>query len=70
MSNKHVNRLRVLRAERNISQMDAADAVAMSANRFWRIENGYTEPTDDEKEALARFFGVRVRDIFTSGRAA
>jgi transcriptional regulator with XRE-family HTH domain len=65
VSNRNANRLRVLRAERDISQMDAAANTGMGLNRWWRIENGYATPTPDEQKAIAKFFGVKARDIFT-----
>lgn len=58
------NRLRVLRAERRISQMDAAAHLGMSRDRFWKIENGFIEPTEDEERALARLFKVQLEEIF------
>ncbi len=60
------NRLRVLRAERRLSQMDAADKARMGVNRYWRIENGYADATADERAALARVFGVLESDVFPS----
>lgn len=58
------NRLPVLRAERAVKQTDVADAAGISANRYWRIENGETEPTDDERIVLARVLGVSQADIW------
>jgi DNA-binding XRE family transcriptional regulator len=46
--------------------MDAAAGLGMSLNRWWRIENGYTEPTPDEKQSIAAYFGKKVRDVFTT----
>lgn len=64
------NRLRVLRAEHRVSQMDAAAALDMSRDRYWKIENGFLEPSDDEAKALARLFKVEINDIFPSRVAA
>lgn len=58
------NRLPVLRAERDISQLDLAVKVGMSHNRYWRVENGYTEPTDEERNTLASTLGVPVAEIW------
>lgn len=63
------NRLRVLRAETRLTQYNAARKARISHNRFWRIENGYIEPTDDECARLARLFKVDVGQVFPS-RAA
>lgn len=58
------NRLRVLRAERLLSQMDTAARAGISHNRYWRIENGYTEPTPDERRELARVLGSTIAAAF------
>ena len=60
------NRLPVLRAERGVSQMDLAASVGISANRYWRIENGHTEPTSDERRDLAKAFGVSIAAVWPS----
>jgi DNA-binding XRE family transcriptional regulator len=57
-------RLRVLRAEHQISQMEAARHLGCGHNRYWRIENGFQEPTTQEKALLAALFKSRVSDIF------
>lgn len=61
---KFSNRLRVLRADRRISQMDLALEVGMGRDRLWRIENGYTEPTEDEMVAIANALGAQVDEAF------
>ncbi len=63
-------RLRVLRAERGLSQMDTAIKAGLALNRYWRIENGYSEATAEEKAALAKAFGVPVNDAFTEAIAS
>ena len=57
-------RLRMLRAERRLSQMDTALKTHIGINRYWRIENGYAEPTSEEREALAVFFSMTEADVF------
>lgn len=47
------NRLKVLRAECEISQMDLALTVGLSRDRYWRIENGYDDPSESERRKLA-----------------
>lgn len=64
MGKTSVNELRVLRARKRINQYDTALKAKISPNRYWRIENGYTQPTPDEREALARLFRVPVTDAF------
>jgi len=56
-------RLRVLRAERGLSQRDTAIKAKLALDRYWRIENGYAEPTSKEREQLARAFKVEVADV-------
>jgi transcriptional regulator with XRE-family HTH domain len=64
-------RLRVLRAERGLSQMDTAAKAGIALNRYWRIENGYVEPTDDERDALAsKAFDVPVAEAFPESVAS
>lgn len=71
MTNKpSTNRLRVLRAERRITQMDLSVKARVSMFRYWRIENGYIQPTDEELKALARALKVTAADIFPAGEQA
>jgi putative transcriptional regulator len=60
------NRLRVLRAERRISQLDLASKTGISTTRIWKIENGYADATPTDRARLARFFRVPVTDVFPS----
>jgi transcriptional regulator with XRE-family HTH domain len=57
-------RLRVLRAEHGLSQRDTAVKAKLALDRYWRIENGYAEPTPEERERLAGVFAVEVPDAF------
>lgn len=68
-------RLRVLRAERGISQMDTAARAKvagkpMALNRYWRIENGYSDPTPEEQDAIAAVFKVTTREAFPEAVAS
>lgn len=63
-----MDRLRVLRAERDISQLDLARQLGWSPARLWRIEHGDREATPGERQALADFFGTTVDAIWPSGR--
>jgi transcriptional regulator with XRE-family HTH domain len=74
------NTLRVRRAEfrrkpktrqkreliQGVSQMDVAKATRIQFNRYWRIENDYTDPLPKERAALARFFKVSEAVLFPS----
>lgn len=52
------NRLRVLRAELNISQDDLAVKADIQRVRYWKIEKGYLEPTAGECKSLAKALRV------------
>lgn len=54
MARKQRNRLRVLRAERDITQMDLALKAKIQKDRYWRIENSYEKPSADEIARLAK----------------
>ena len=64
MTRRPTNRLRVARAENNITQFDLADKTKMSRHRYWCIENSYMEATDDEKDRLARALKATVPALF------
>lgn len=57
------NRLRVLRAECGVSQLDLAIAIGMSRDRYWRYENGYDTPSPAEQARLAKALKVAVADL-------
>lgn len=61
---KHSNRLRVLRAERRKTQIAIAQASGMYPSKLSLIENGYIEPSDDERAALAKALGVSEAEAF------
>lgn len=63
VSSKVGNRLRVLRAERDVTQMDVARDAGISHNRYWRIENGYEQPTADECKSLAKALKANIKDL-------
>ena len=60
---KSVNRLRVLRAERDVTQMEIAKRTGIQAMRYWKIEKGYLEPTADECKSLAKVLKCKVDDL-------
>lgn len=60
---KYRNRLRVLRAEKGLSQLDTAIKANIKHYRYWRIENGYEIPTDLERARLAKTLAVLVTDL-------
>jgi len=67
---KYSNRLRVVRAEKRISQIDAAAKARVSINRWWRIENGYNDATPEERQRIAQALGVDVEIAFPSEAVA
>lgn len=67
---KAPNTLRVRRAEKAVNQFDVAAALGISRDRYWRIENGYAVPTDDEREALIEFFATSADVIWPEHTAA
>lgn len=64
------NRLRVLRAEFKLSQYEVAHKLGVGHNRYWRIENGYYEPTEAELTILCQLFNTKASKIFPKSKAA
>lgn len=61
------NTLRIRRAEHGengVSQHAVAQAIGIHRDRLHRIERGYAEPSEEEREKLAAFFGVKVSVLF------
>jgi len=59
------NRLRELRAVRRWSQADLADVLGVSRQTVNAIETGRYLPSLPLAFALARFFDLRVEELFT-----
>ena len=59
------NRLRVLRAERDWSQADLAEALRVSRQTVNAIENERYDPSLPLAFAIARVFTCRIEDVFT-----
>lgn len=64
------NRLRLLRLTRRLNQHDVAAYLGTSQTRYWQIENSYAEPTDAEREKLAKLFGVPKTEVFPDSSGA
>ena len=58
------NRLRVLRADREITQLTLAQKAGVHVTRLSFIERDLTEANDDEKDSLARALKTTVNDVF------
>jgi len=65
-----VNTLRVRRAERRLSQKRLAQAAGISFDRYFRIENEYTEPTTEERASLAAALEVAQDVVFPASEQA
>ncbi len=59
------NRLRVLRAERNWSQADLAERLAVSRQSVNAIETGKYDPSLPLAFRLARVFNTTIEAIFS-----
>ncbi|MDQ2639026.1 MAG: helix-turn-helix transcriptional regulator [Pseudomonadota bacterium] len=59
------NRLRVLRAERRISQAQLAEAIGVSRKTINTIEVGRFVPSTVIALRIARHFGVPVEQVFS-----
>ena len=57
-------RLKVLRAERNWSQQDLADALGVSRQSVNAIETGKYDPSLPLAFRIADVFGMRIEEIF------
>ena len=51
-------RMRVARALGGFSQRTAAERLQMSVWRFWRVENGISQPTATELRRIRAVLGV------------
>jgi putative transcriptional regulator len=58
------NRLKVLRAERNWSQADLAERLAVSRQSVNAIETGKYDPSLPLAFKIARIFGLTIEAIF------
>ena len=58
------NRLRVLRAERHMTQLTLARKARCHQSRLSHLENGLDTATDDELARLAKVLRVPVADLF------
>jgi putative transcriptional regulator len=59
------NRLRVLRAEKELSQKDLADKVDLSRQTINSIERGKFNPSIITALKIAEYFSVPVDQVFT-----
>ncbi len=62
-----INRLKVMRAERNWSQAELAMRLDVSRQAVNAIETGKHDPSLPLAFRLARLFGQRIEEIFDDG---
>jgi len=60
------NRLKVLRAERDWSQLDLADRLQVSRQSVNAIETGKYDPSLPLAFRIAELFDLAIEEIFTS----
>jgi len=61
-----LNRLKVLRAERDWNQQDIADRLGVSRQSVNAIETGKYDPSLPLAFRIAELFALPIEDIFTS----
>lgn len=64
------NRLRLLRAERGLSQADLASALGVSRQTVNAVETGRFDPSLPLAFAIARTFSLRIEEIFIDEQGA
>ena len=64
------NRLKVLRAERDLTQAQLAEALQVSRQTVNAIETGKYDPSLPLAFRIARLFGQPIEAIFTDGSGA
>ena len=58
------NRLRVMRADKRITQFKLSLLTGILQSKLSLIENSLIEPRDNEKQRLAQALGVKQEEIF------
>jgi len=59
------NRMKVLRAERNLSQAALAEKLGVSRQSINAVETGKFDPSLPLAFGIARLFGLTIEDVFT-----
>lgn len=59
------NRIKVLRAENNMTQEDLAEVIGVSRQTINAIEKGKFDPSLPTAFRLAQLFKLKIEDIFT-----
>jgi len=58
------NRIRVLRAERELNQWQLAQKIGVGRDKIHRFERGYAEPNESERRALAAALETTEQELF------
>lgn len=58
------NRLKILRAEKNITQEETAQKLGVSRQTIISIEKGKYSPSIDLAFKIAKLFSVSIEDVF------
>ncbi|MCA6078352.1 helix-turn-helix transcriptional regulator [Fulvivirga sedimenti] len=58
------NRIKVLRAERDLTQADLADVLDVSRQTVNAIEKGKFDPSLPLAFKISRYFNLRIEEIF------
>ncbi len=59
--------IKVLRLQKRLSQLDVAEALAISQSAYAQLESGKTEITLNRLEQLAKLFGMTVIELLQYG---
>ena len=57
------DKIRELRQSRNLSEAALDEVFGLMRGTCSNWENGFSEPEEELIEDIARFFGVRIRDL-------
>ena len=61
------NRLRVVRAEKRMTQFRLSIATGIIQSRLSQMENDLINPSPEEKEKIAKALGAKVGEIWGEG---
>jgi transcriptional regulator with XRE-family HTH domain len=62
-----IENIKVLRLQKRLSQLDVAEALAISQSAYAQLESGKTEITVNRLEQLAKLFGMTVIELLQYG---
>lgn len=58
------NRLRVVRAERDVTQMQLSRKTGINPSKLSQIENGWVIPSTTEQQVIATALQATVNEVF------